>query len=71
MLSEYDINRIAIRVVELLRRYDDEMVTTEEAAKILGVTPGTVRRNKGKYVHTKTGDGKQGRLMFAKSSLMK
>lgn len=71
MLTENEITRIAIKVVELLRRYDDEMVTTEEAAKLLGVSPGTVRRNKDKYHHTKTGDGRSARLLFKKSSLNK
>lgn len=71
MLTDNEINRIALKVVELLRKYDDEMVTTEEAAKILGVSPGTMRRNKDKFVHTKTGDAKTCRILFQKSSLVK
>lgn len=70
MLSENDINRIAVKVVELLRRFDDEMVTTEEAARILGVSTGTMRRNKDKFQHIKTGDGRSGRLLFRRSSLI-
>ena len=64
--------KVAVIVAKRLREQQDvpEMVTTEEAARILGVTPGTMRRNAHKYPHVKGGDNKQGKLLFVRGALL-
>lgn len=47
-----------------------EMVTTSEAAAILHVTPDHMRHIAHRYPHTKTGEGKQARLLFVRSALL-
>lgn len=49
---------------------ETEFVDTEEAARILGVSPNYLRSKKDKYPHVKAGDKKQGRIMFRRDSLL-
>ena len=69
-LDKPTIRAIAEEVVRLLQEKDDEFVSSEEAAKILGVTPAWLRRTKHKYPHLKQGDDKRGRLLFQKAALL-
>ena len=74
MLTDSEIERIAKRVVELLcsqQAADHDLLTTEEAARLLKVTPQTMRRNKDNYPHIKYGDNEQGQLRFLKSGIVK
>ena len=64
-----DIRAIATEVLRMMRLDQDEFVTTEEAAVILGVSPAWVRRTKNNYVH-KQKPGAHGRLLFQRSSLI-
>ncbi len=48
-----------------------ELVTTEEAAKILGITPNSMRKIKDRFPHIKGGENKQGKLLFVKDALLK
>lgn len=48
----------------------EDWVTTKEAAAILHCSPKHVRVNKDNYVHTKSGDNKQGQLRFLRSALL-
>ena len=65
------IQAIAKEVAKLLRRERmDEMVTTEEAAAILGITPSRMRQIKDKFPHAKKGASMQGRLLFRKADLL-
>ena len=49
-----------------------DMVTTKEAAAMLGIKPQRMRQIKDKFRYTKKGDGeKQGQLMFLKSDILK
>lgn len=53
-----------------------EMVTTKEAAAMLGITPGRLRQivstDPYRYPHTKKGDGqKQGQLLFVREGILK
>ena len=68
-LSHDDIMAIASEVHRLMRLDQDEYVTTEEAAEILGVSPAWVRRTKDNYVH-KQKPGAHGRLLFHRASLL-
>lgn len=49
---------------------ETEYVDTEEAARILGMSPNYLRAVKDRYPHIKSGDNKQGRIMFRRDSLM-
>ena len=66
-------HKVAVIVAKRLREQEDtpEMVTTTEAARILGVTPQTMRRNQHKYPHVKGGENKQGKLLFVRDALLK
>lgn len=65
--------KVALIVEKRLREKEvfPDLVSTEEAARILGVTPRTMRMNKDKYKYTKTGDNMQGKLLFERKSLIK
>jgi hypothetical protein len=47
-----------------------EMVTTAEAAKILGISADRMRKVADRYPHIKKGDNKQGQLLFVRKSLL-
>lgn len=65
------IKAIAKEVARLLRRDElPDMVTTEEAAGILGITPSRMRQIKDKFPHAKKGDKMQGKLLFRKADLL-
>ncbi len=49
---------------------EPEMVSTEEAARILSISPDRLRRIKDRFPHTKAGDNKQGKLLFVRSALL-
>lgn len=55
-------------------RQEPEMVTTNDAAKLLGITPDRLRHivceDPHRYPHIKRGDGCHGRLMFVRDSLL-
>lgn len=50
-----------------------EMVTTKEAARLLGITPQRLRQivfeDPTRYPHVKKGDKKQGQLLFERAAL--
>lgn len=76
-IDPIDIERIAqltasIVVKRLLRKQEKdcpELVTTEEAAAILHITPQRMRQIKDKYPYIKRGEGKQGKLLFKRDAL--
>lgn len=49
---------------------ETEYVDTDEAARILGVSPNYLRQVKDRYPHMKAGDRKQGRIMFKRDALL-
>ena len=69
-LDKKTIRAIAEEIVKIMRSKDTELITTEEAAKILGVTPSWLRKIKGKYPHVKKGDNDRGRLLFDKKAII-
>lgn len=78
-LSQRQVNAIAYQVALILdkrqsererRSEEEEMVTTKEAARILGITPGRMRQIADQYPHVKRGESKQGKLLFVKKSLL-
>lgn len=65
------IKAIAKEVAKLLRRDElPDMVTTEEAAGILGITPSRMRQIKDRFPHMKKGANMQGKLLFHKAELI-
>lgn len=52
-----------------IAKEEDEYVSSEEAANILGVTPNYLRSMKNKFPHKKVGTHNQGRVFFKKSGL--
>ncbi len=82
-LSERDINaivhqlRLVLRqdLVKMLKKEQaPDLVTTAEAAAILRITPDRLRHivatDPHRYPHTKTGEGKQARLLFDRKALI-
>lgn len=77
ILSEHDINAIASRVAIVVakkllaqtQRLYPDLVTTEEAAAILHISPSRMRAIKDQYPYKKSGDGAQGRLLFKRDAL--
>lgn len=76
-LSEMIAQRTADIVMERIssgssfaKENDDEYVSSEEAANILGVTPSYLRSMKNKFPHKKVGNHSQGRIFFLKSGLL-
>lgn len=78
-LSQRQVNAIAYQVALILDKHqsererrseEEEMVTTKEAARILGITPGRMRQIANRYPHVKRGESKQGKLLFVKKSLL-
>ena len=69
------IHGVAVVVVEKLKKelakeQLPEMVTTAEAAKILGISAGRMRQIADKYPHVKRGENKQGQLLFMRNALL-
>lgn len=63
----------AMVVKELKRKNvptETEYVGTEEAARILGVSPNYLRQVKDRYTHIKRGENNQGRLLFKREALL-
>lgn len=83
-LSDRQINEIVYKLRVALRKdikamladtRQPEMVTTKEAAAMLGITPGRLRqivcKDPNRYPHTKKGDGqKQGQLLFVREGIL-
>lgn len=56
--------------IQIKKDNEDALLSTEAAAKILGITPAHLRQIKDKYPYIKTGEGtKQGHLWFLRSGL--
>lgn len=47
-----------------------EMVSTQEAARILGISADRLRHIKDRFPHTKGGGSEQGRLLFVRDALL-
>lgn len=70
-LDRKTIRDIAEEVVnEMERRKKPQLVTTKQAAEILGISPRRVREIKDKLGYVKTGENTQGRLMFDTTTLV-
>ncbi len=69
-----DVSRkVAILVEQRISRHlekDPIMVTTEEAARILNITPDRLRHIKDRFPHIKNGDKQQGKLLFKRDALL-
>lgn len=65
--------KVALIVEKRLRQKEvlPEMVTTAEAARILKISPRTMRAKADQYPHIKTGDNKQSKLLFERAALIR
>ena len=71
MLNQATIRAIAKEVVAMLdERHKPKLVTTEEAARMLGISASRVRQIKDRLDYVKNGDNMQGRLMFNAETLI-
>ncbi len=71
MLDKYTIHAIAEEVANVLEeRRKPRLVTTEEAAKTLGISPTHLRRIKDRFGYVKIGDGQRGKLRFNADTLV-
>lgn len=74
-LSEKTIDAIAFKVAKILKRElkkdDDapEMVTTEEAARILHISKEYMRQIGHRFPRVK-GEGRNGRVLYVRSALL-
>ena len=65
------IKAIAKEVARIIKRDEmPDMVTTEQAASILGISKSRMRQIKDKFPHIKKGADKQAQLLFKKSALI-
>ncbi len=72
IISDMVADKVVERVKEELKDVrQPEMVDSKEAAKILGVCPDYLRRTKDRYPHIKSGQNKQGRILFQRDALLK
>ena len=66
--------KVAMMVTKNVRKADKqggyELVTTKEAAQILGITPDRMRHIKDRFDCVKQGSGKQGKVLFRKDTLL-
>ena len=76
-MNMYELKLLADLVADKLEKKKDvkvlsepEYVNTNEAARILGVSPNYLRIVKDKYPHIKTGEHKQARIMFRRDALL-
>lgn len=73
ILSSEFLGKLAEEVAKKLKSSchlgETEYVDTEEAARILGMSPTYLRAMKDRYPHIKAGDHKQARIMFRRDSL--
>lgn len=79
-LSKESINRLAdalaprVATIIMQRMKKDptteEWVDTKTAAAILGVQPGTLRKNAAKFTRVKSGEYKQGHVRYLRSELI-
>lgn len=82
-LSKHDRDAIVYQLRLALRKdlqdmlssvQQPEMVTTAEAARLLGITPDRLRHivceDPGRYPHIKRGGSKQSKLMFERRALL-
>jgi len=71
-LDDASIREIAARVRDLVaspkQENEEELVTTQEAARILRISSDRMRRLKDKFPHVKA--GKNGKLLFVKRGLV-
>lgn len=71
MLDTYTIRAIAEEVVKVIEeRKKPNLVTTDEAAKMLGISARRVRELKHRLGYVKAGEYMQGRLMFDADTLL-
>lgn len=69
-LSRSTIRAIAEEVVKIMEeKKQPHLVTTSEAAKMLGITTRRLRELKHKFRYTKSGRNQQGRLLFDANTL--
>ncbi len=66
--------KTAVVLAKLLKKQEPpELVTTREAATIIGITPQRLRQivceNPNRYPHIKRGEGKQAQLLFDRKAL--
>ena len=73
------VKDIATQVVVLMKKggtvdavdgFEDELVTTNEAARMLGISPDRLRHIKDRFGFVKQGGNNQGKLLFRKSGLV-
>lgn len=68
----YDVAVIVAQKMRDLRDVEcPELVTTEEAAQILGISAGRLRKIKDRFDYVKQGGQQQGKLLFRRDSLLK
>ena len=68
--------RTAVIIMQKLKKAQKDsqnlpkMVSTREAAAILGITPGRMRQIAERFPHIKQGEHKQGKLLFVRDALL-
>ena len=72
------LDDVARKVAHLVRKdmekelaKEPEMVSTEEAARILSISPRRLRELKDRFPHIKSGESKQGKLLFVRNALLR
>ena len=66
----YKAAKIVISELRKKEQPEQDLVSVKEAARMLGVSEVYLRRIKDRFPHVKSGDSKQGRILFVKNALI-
>lgn len=66
----YKAAKIVISELRKKEQPEQDLVSVKEAARMLGVSEDYLRRIKDRFPHVKSGDSKQGRILFVKNALI-
>lgn len=66
----YKAAKIVINELRKKEQPEQDLVSVREAARMLGVSEDYLRRIKDRFPHVKSGDSKQGRILFVKNALI-
>ena len=70
LIVEMTVEKLMARQELVNAKTKEEWLPTDEAAKIIGLSPYRLRMLKDRFVYKKAGEFQSGRLLFKKSSLL-
>lgn len=71
-IAERTTNMVVERMMLILgakQEQSSDIISVKDAARMLGISEGTMRRNKDQFPHIKLGNSNQSRVMFYREAL--